>query len=321
MVNLIGTDEAGYGPNLGPLVISATLWQAPDDWRDADWYALLSDVVSREGHPKTRPVRVPIADSKALYKPGGSLKNLECGVLTGLRAIGLRPAHWREAWQALAPENSDELNRDPWYRDFQLALPLAHAADSLDCLAETFLQGLERAGVRLLAMRSVAVSPERFNAWLDRLGNKATVLSTLTMELIKAVLPPPDGQAALVVCDKHGGRQRYADLLQAVFPDYLVEIFGESAARSVYHWGPAGGRVEFRFLEKAERVLPVALASMMSKYLRELAMLAWNAFWRQQVPGLRPTAGYPQDAARFKKEIEACQQRLGIPDRSVWRQR
>ena len=24
---LIGTDEAGYGPNLGPLVISATVWQ------------------------------------------------------------------------------------------------------------------------------------------------------------------------------------------------------------------------------------------------------------------------------------------------------
>jgi hypothetical protein len=60
---------------------------------------------------------------------------------------------------------------------------------------------------------------------------------------------------------------------------------------------------------------------MMSKYLRELAMLAWNAFWQRQVPGLRPTAGYPQDAVRFKKEIEACQQRLGIPDRNVWRNR
>jgi hypothetical protein len=39
------------------------------------------------------------------------------------------------------------------------------------------------------------------------------------------------------------------------------------------------------------------------------------------VPGLRPTAGYPQDAVRFKREIEACQQRLGIADRSLWRNR
>ena len=26
---LIGTDEAGYGPNLGPLVISASVWHVP----------------------------------------------------------------------------------------------------------------------------------------------------------------------------------------------------------------------------------------------------------------------------------------------------
>jgi len=321
MAYLIGTDEAGYGPNLGPLIISATLWQVPGEWLDADWYELLSGVVSREGHRKMGPDRVPIADSKALYKPGGTLQDLECGVFTGLRLIGLRPRHWREAWEALAPGDSGQLNRDPCYRDFQLALPRAHDAGSLDRLTETFRHALQRVGIRLLAMRSVAVWPERFNAWLERLGNKATVLSTLTMELIKGVLPAPDGQATLVVCDKHGGRQRYADLLQAIFPDYLVEILQESAVRSVYRWGPAGGRVEFRFLEKGERVLPVALASMISKYLRELAMLAWNAFWQRQVPGLRPTAGYPQDAVRFKKEIEACQQRLGIPDRNVWRNR
>jgi len=321
MLYLIGTDEAGYGPNLGPLVISATVWLAPDACRDADWYELLSGVVSRHGRPQRRPSQVPIADSKSLYKPGGTLQNLECGVLTALRAIGLRPAHWREAWAALAPQNSADVDRDPWYRDFELAWPLAHDSDSLDRLAETFLQGLQQASVRLLAMRSVVVSPEQFNGRLDRLGNKATVLSTVTMELIKAVLPPADGQAVLVVCDKHGGRQRYADLLQATFPDYLVEIFGESPARSVYRWGPATRRVEFRFLEKAERFLPVALASMMSKYLRELAMLAWNAFWQRQVPGLRATAGYPLDAVRFKKEIEGCQQGLGIPDARVWRNR
>ena len=28
---LIGTDEAGYGPNLGPLVVSASVWRVPDD--------------------------------------------------------------------------------------------------------------------------------------------------------------------------------------------------------------------------------------------------------------------------------------------------
>jgi len=42
----------------------------------------------------------------------------------------------------------------------------------------------------------------------------------------------------------------------------------------------------------------VALASMVSKYLRELLMGEFNRFWQEHVPGLRPTAGYPTDAAR-----------------------
>ena len=60
---------------------------------------------------------------------------------------------------------------------------------------------------------------------------------------------------------------------------------------------------------------------MASKYLRELAMLAFNDFWGQRVPGLKSTAGYPEDARRFKAEIAACQTRLQIPDRSLWRNR
>ena len=46
---------------------------------------------------------------------------------------------------------------------------------------------------------------------------------------------------------------------------------------------------------------------MASKYLRELAMRAFNDFWCTRVPGLAPTAGYPRDARRFKTAIEPLQ--------------
>ena len=39
---LIGTDEAGYGPNLGPLVISATVWEAPDGVGGEDLFGRLA---------------------------------------------------------------------------------------------------------------------------------------------------------------------------------------------------------------------------------------------------------------------------------------
>ena len=78
---------------------------------------------------------------------------------------------------------------------------------------------------------------------------------------------------------------------------------------------------EVCFRVKAESCLPAALASMASKYLRELAMQAFNEFWRRRVPGLLPTAGYPQDAKRFRADIAAAQHRLHVSDHVLWRNR
>jgi hypothetical protein len=60
---------------------------------------------------------------------------------------------------------------------------------------------------------------------------------------------------------------------------------------------------------------------MTSKYLRELAMRAFNDFWCTRVPGLEPTAGYPGDSRRFKRAIEPLQAAMGIADQLVWRER
>ena len=56
---------------------------------------------------------------------------------------------------------------------------------------------------------------------------------------------------------------------------------------------------------QSERHLPVALASMLAKYLRELAMEQFNRFWQQRAPQVKPTKGYPQDARRFRQEVSA----------------
>ena len=122
-----------------------------------------------------------------------------------------------------------------------------------------------------------------------------------------------------VECDKHGGRNKYRALLQQIFPDYLVEVYGEARHRSLYRFGTVENRREFVFSAKGESALPTALASMYSKYLRELAMRAFNAFWVSHVDELRPTAGYPTDARRFKNDIQTVQSALGIDDARLWR--
>jgi hypothetical protein len=125
----------------------------------------------------------------------------------------------------------------------------------------------------------------------------------------------------LVVCDKHGGRNRYGPALQRQFTESLVEIRGEGRAESRYVFGPTDARVDVRFRRGGEAFLPTALASMTAKYVRELAMRAFNAFWQSHLPGLRPTAGYPVDAKRFKRDIAPQQAELGIDDRLLWRVR
>ena len=69
------------------------------------------------------------------------------------------------------------------------------------------------------------------------------------------------------------------------------------------------------FREKAEaQCMPVALASMLSKYLRESLMRRFNSFWKAHLPELVPTAGYYNDGLRFLEDIKAKRTELNICD-------
>ena len=107
MAFLIGTDEAGYGPNLGPLVISSSTWHAPDDLVDCDLYEILCDAVSRTSNDIGK---VPIADSKQLYQPGKGLAALECGLFSLFATLGVSAGQWWDVWRALAESSLEKLN-------------------------------------------------------------------------------------------------------------------------------------------------------------------------------------------------------------------
>jgi hypothetical protein len=318
----IGTDEAGYGPNLGPLVVSATVWEVPDGTEVAGLYNLLCETITAE--PRRTNASGPyvaMADSKRLYQPGKGLRLLERGLLGALAAIDRLPTSWTELTQSLSPAGSPAGEAAAWYPDDHPAVPAVVEPAEIERLGRSLCEGLTAKDVRLADVRSRPVFPEEFNRMVDEHQNKAAALSHLTLGLAAGLIAAlPDGPIT-VICDKHGGRNRYLDLLAEHFPDGFIEIHGEGRVRSVYRFGPAGRRIEFRFEMKAESYLPTALASMASKYVRELAMHAFNAFWCGQVPGLAPTAGYPADAKRFQAAIATKQVELGIDERSVWRSR
>jgi hypothetical protein len=320
---LVGMDEAGYGPNLGPLVISATVWSVPDAALGADLYRVLRKAVASRPPAAARhhQGRVVLADSKAIYNPALGLGLLERGLLAALATMDHRPSRWQQLWDLLCPDAASELASAPWFLDYDDGLPLVASVKDLQRAAARMQDCFEQAGVRLLSVRCRAVFPEELNRLLAEYGNKGAALSHLTLALLCSVLGRlPDGQVA-VTCDKHGGRNCYSQLLQHYVDDWLVEVYGESRQASFYRFGPEHRRVEVCFRPRAERFLPTALASMASKYMRELAMRPFNRFWCNQLPELRPTAGYPRDARRFKTAIGPLQQELGIADRLLWRER
>ncbi len=317
MPYVIGIDEAGYGPNLGPLVISATTWRVADQPWGVDLYARLADGVS------SRPggERMPIADSKLLYQSGRGLELLERGVLAALRLIGRPALDWCGIWDSLRADDHEHRRRLPWYAGYNGPLPTCGSLAAIDEPARRLQAACQGADVHLVDVRSRAVFPEEFNSLVDEQGGKGAALSVVTLQLLAAVMARLEPAPTLVTCDKHGGRNRYGPILQRQFPDVLVEVRRESRPRSEYRWGPRDCLTEIHFCAGGEAFLPTALASMTSKYLRELAMAAFNDYWCGLAPNLKRTAGYPVDAKRFRRDIAELQTRLHIDDAILWRAR
>ncbi len=322
MAYLIGVDEAGYGPNLGPLVIVGTCWQlddAPDELAAVDLYKLLSKAVG----PKASPRRLAIADSKQLYAGRKDLGLLEEAVLATAASLD----HPLPIWQGECEPDLDSpmpVPRAPWYSDWEASFPLHADMAQVMRRQERFSRECDGRKVRLANVCSVFLTESSFNARLAQLGNKSTLLSHATLGLVRRILSqcsPDRPRQVRIVCDKHGGRGYYLGVLQHFFPDATWRIVLESRPLSRYTACLGNLCLTIDFQSKGEQFLPTALASIYAKFHREIAMKAFNAYWQQQIPGIRPTAGYPADAARFAEETARRRAELALPWESFWRLR
>ena len=79
---IIGIDEAGYGPPLGPLVMTSVACRIPGSAGKTDLWRLLEAVV--RGHSCEPDERILIADSKLVYSTARGLHDLEFGVTAAL---------------------------------------------------------------------------------------------------------------------------------------------------------------------------------------------------------------------------------------------
>ena len=313
---ILGVDEAGYGPNLGPFVVTGTLWEIPENrFNDAynDHLILqecLKDVVTdRPRLLQDGSREIVIGDSKKIYTASKSLDDLERTVRHCLAILGYFPRDWRELLDILAPDDLESVLS--CYDPDTLPLIWERQSSFSDCF--------KKYEVNLKSVKSRMITPKVFNQFLDQLENKSHLLTEVTMHLVERMLREvPEGQVT-VVCDKHGGRNRYLDILYHWFPDQIIEVVIEGREVSIYRFGSDSHRMEFQFRCKGDELIPTGLASIVSKFLREISMKIFNDFWIKKIPGLKPTAGYPLDAVRFYEQIREKAKSLNIPQSFLWR--
>jgi ribonuclease HII len=315
---VVGVDEAGYGPVLGPLVVSAAVFETRSLNAIPDFWDLLREVPVRPP-PARHDESLVIGDSKQIYAGTDGLARLETGVVAFALAASLpEPATLDGFLGRFAAELSQPPSHIPWYSGPDVPVPCDSPHSPR---ADALKRELERSGLKFHGFLVRPVFEPEFNSSVRKYGNKSHVLFDLSAGLVEEILQSfPSTHTLHFVLDKQGSRNNYGALLVNRFPDYGFLIERESQQSSSYRLVSRTRVCHIQFEVKGDvRHLPVGLASMCSKYVRELYLRKFNAFWAAHLPGIRPTAGYYTDAQRFLAETEGLRKQMKIGDECLIR--
>ena len=335
-----GIDEAGYGPLLGPLVIGRTVLAIPNlaphpASRPPQLWQRLRTAVCKS--LAGRKGRIAVNDSKKLKTKAAGIAHLERGVLSfaavaggasgGASGGGQWPQHVGRWLDALGETCHHDLAHLPWYaptdaRPWQ-TLPCACTAGELAVARGMLTATTGRIGVDVLDLGAAIVFEDRLNRMVAATRSKAAASFTFVSAHLQSVYQRCGAHHPYVVVDHQSGRVRYRQLLALAFPDMNLRIIDETPDASTYHLEstPPGRAMTVTFQVDAESAhMPVALASMISKYTRELLMARFNAWFAAQLAGrlpagqppVKPTAGYALDGKRFLDEITPLLGQLGL---------
>jgi len=302
MAVLVGIDEAGYGPILGPLVVSASVFELPDELLTIGLWEVLGRSVCRTR--KGSVGRLVINDSKKLHHGLGQYHLLQRGVLSCIAASGKHPlTSLAELLDYLGVNCREQLAEYPWYADNVDKALLKFDQDDIATAATALAGDLQTNKISLKALWSHLLFVGQFNQMVQAVNNKYKQFGRDNLQ---------------IVIDRHGGRTHYRAQLQRIFPDMQLKILKEEETLSSYHLWQPNGSMKIHFLAKGDaRQLPIALSSMTSKYLRELFMEILNSYFQHHCGQIAPTAGYYKDGKRFLDDLQSCNLAPAIAPREL----
>ncbi len=316
---MAGVDEAGFGPLLGPLTIGAVALRAPDGLIDP--WQKLAPLVGRED--ERDPACLAVGDSKAVFARNdvGRARLERTALVFHAQVHGLPENGGAFLGATRPPLSCEALSGEFWHG--LLPARLAPQPQDLSALVASLAEALRAAPLQVACCHVRAVPAGELNASFARTDSKGTTHWEQCAPLLVHLWHEFALEGLELVVDRHGGRMRYAALLAATFRGADVDVDSEKPERSIYHLRHDDGRaMRITFAEKADRLsFPVALASCLAKYARELCMEAFNAHFGAFQPGLVPTAGYRTDAWRWLAEAGPALACAGVAPATLVRTR
>lgn len=304
MLVYAGIDEAGYGPLLGPLCVACSAWTiegASDPLAPPDLWKSLSRAVCRSA--RDRRGRIAINDSKKLKGAGASgghpMRSIERGVLAAL-------CHGAETTPITTDNDlfarvgcADLAAHAPWYVG-STALPWACEAAQIQIACAMLRRAALDGQIMGHGVACHTVDADGINAAAQRGMVKTSLPWSILIDHVNSLRTRWPTTSIRVAADRQSGRMNYRDDLMRAFPSERLTVIKEDARESLYRLDRSDAPLVISFTVAGETGhLPIALASMAAKYVRELWMARLNRWFLERVSNLAPTAGYVKDGRRF----------------------
>ncbi len=302
---VVGVDENGLGPVLGALISTAVTLEVeaydPARLRTLGLRSGLTDSKKSGGFGRMALCEsVALALVESLSGEGdGEARGEACGdvdaLLERIAELGLAPL------VAPCPRTT---RAQCW--SHPLALPAYGGSASH---GRALLAALRDGGVVPVRARTVVSCAGVLNAQLARGVTKLAVNLAAFERLVLDARAATSGEL-LAVCGMIGGIRKY----EGYFRHFLLPLARPPERGVCAYDVPGVGQVRFE-IDADDGHLPVALASMVGKYVRELTMERQSRYYRALDPTLPEASGYHDPVTkRFIAESVLLRKRLRIVD-------
>jgi len=258
---IVGIDENGLGPLLGPLIVTAAAFKAKTYDKDTFWKLAGPDL--------------PADDSKVLFSAKHPAKS-ESAFLSWLNIFGAKTLSQADLLNEIGVKPYAPL---PCKTPAQICEPSqaplpAWSNKKPQELSLAIWNRFDRLGIKAHTIKAHQACPGLLNQELAKEGmNKFRFDFELMIDLVKKLGAKQNGDL-LALCGKIGSTRRYGPWLKAI-DCQITDIVEETAKCSTYKIDGVG---TLSFIRDGDgEHLPIAVASMVGKYLRELAMDQINA--------------------------------------------